>query len=96
MSVPSASAIDSKDGREAVPPRSSLRTTPTDTPAASANCSCVMPPRSAFKRSEVVYSDHCMPQNLRVMDPTRTVLAGAVEPTAFDQSAVGFTRRAPP
>ncbi|WP_435878567.1 hypothetical protein [Streptomyces halstedii] len=26
-------------------------------------------PRSAFKRSEVVYSDHCMLQNLRVMSP---------------------------
>lgn len=57
---------------------------------------CVMPPRSAFKRSEVVYSDHCMLQNLRVMSPTRTVLAGAVKQTAFDQTAVGFMRRAPP
>ncbi|MFB8140329.1 phosphotransferase [Streptomyces parvus] len=36
------------------------QTTPTDTAAASANCSWVMAPRSAFMRSAVVYSDHCM------------------------------------
>ncbi|MFC9699603.1 hypothetical protein ACFTWD_02720 [Streptomyces sp. NPDC056943] len=73
--VPSESSIGRRDDSDAVPPRSSFPTTPTETPAASASYSCVIPPRSAFKRSEVVYSDHSMVQNLRVVSPTRTVLA---------------------